>query len=150
MQKLFSKFFSIFFFLKINRISTEFFFTYKRIAKIIFNIFSEFFVFEKFFYENFVFTNFFFVKIFLSIFFGENFFFYTNISTMIFFTIFSRIPSVFDVCEIMYFAKFFIRNFVYCEFFCFTILVWGKKNCKYSQRWTWIPILKMFLFSEKK
>ena len=27
----------------------------------------------------------------------------------------------------MYFAKFFIRNFAYCEFFCFAILVYGKK-----------------------
>ena len=34
---------------------------------------------------------------------------------------------VFDVCEIMYFAKFLIQNFAYCEFFCFAILVYGKK-----------------------
>ena len=26
----------------------------------------------------------------------------------------------------MYFAKFFIRNFAYCEFFCFAILVYGS------------------------
>ena len=34
---------------------------------------------------------------------------------------------VFDVCEIMYFAKFFIRNFDYCEFFRFALLEYGKK-----------------------
>ena len=62
------------------------------------------------------------------IFFGENFSFHKNISAKIFFTIFSRVSFVSDVCEIMYFAKFFIRNFAYCEFFCFAILVYGKKS----------------------
>ena len=64
------------------------------------------------------FEKFFFYKLF----FGENFF------IEFFFTIFSRIYFVFDVCEIMYFAKFFIRNFPYYEFFCFAILVYEKKN----------------------
>ena len=59
--------------------------------------------------------------------FGESFSFHKNISAKIFFTIFSRIPFVFDVCEIKYFAKFFIWKFAYCEFFCFAILVYGKK-----------------------
>ena len=45
----------------------------------------------------------------------------------IFFTIFSQISFVFDVCELMYIAKFFIRNFATCEFFCSEILVYGKK-----------------------
>ena len=30
----------------------------------------------------------------------------------------------------MYFAKFSIRNFAYCKFFCFAILVYGRKSCK--------------------
>ena len=70
---------------------------------------------------------FFLVKIFLSNFFWRKFSFHKNISAKIFFTIFSRISFVFDICEIMYFAKFFIRNFACCEFFCFAILVYGKK-----------------------
>ena len=100
--------FSIFF-SKINRISTEFFFKYTKIAKIIFLIFFQFFFSKNFFYDNF------FYKFFLSIFFGENFSFHKNICAKIFLTIFSRIAFVFDVCEIMYFAKNFIRNFAYCE-----------------------------------
>ena len=80
--------------------------------------------------------------------------FHKNISAKIFFTIFSQISFVFDVCEIMYFAKIFIRNFAYCEFFCFAILVYGKKNCNFFlqfffQRWTWIPNLKFFFFWNK-
>ena len=31
----------------------------------------------------------------------------------------------------MYFAKFPIQNFACCEFFCFAILVYGKKNCDF-------------------
>ena len=59
-----------------------------------------------------MFYTFFFGEIFYyRIFFGENFSFHKNISAKIFFTIFSRISFVFDVCEIMCFAKFFIRNF---------------------------------------
>ena len=93
-------------------------------------------------------------KFFRKIFFGENFSFHKNVSAKIFFTIFSGISFVFDVCEIMYFANFFIQNFAYCEFFCFAILVYGKKNCKFFlrflfQRWTWIPNLNMFLFWKK-
>ena len=108
-------------FFSINRISTEFFFKYKKISKMIFNIFLTF-SFEKFFFgENF----------FYRIFFGETFSFHKNISAKIFFTICSRISFVFDLYEIMYFAKFFIRIFAYCEFFCFAIVVYGKKNCKF-------------------
>ena len=82
----------------------------------------------KFCSKQFFSTNFFLVKIFLSNFFGENLSFHETIAAKIFFTIFARIYFVFDVCEIMYFAKFFIRNFAYCEFFCFAILVYRKKK----------------------
>ena len=132
------KIFAIFFFSKNNRILTEFFFKYKKIAKISFKIVSEFICSKDFFYENFFLQIFFLVKIFFfqfflgenffyPIFFGENFSFHKNISATIFFTIFSRISFVFDVCEIMYFTQFFIRNFAYCDFFCFAMLVYGKK-----------------------
>ena len=115
-QKLFSKFFR-FFFSKINRISTKFFFKYKKIDEIILKIFFKFF-FSKNFFCDFFSTNFFFGEnFFYRIFFGENGSFHKNISVKIFFTIFSRISFVFYVCQIMYFAKFFIRNFAYCEFF---------------------------------
>ena len=40
-------------FSKINRIPTEFFFKYEKISKIIFKILFEFFFSENFFYENF-------------------------------------------------------------------------------------------------
>ena len=74
---------------------------YKKIAKITFKI---------------CFENFFFGKnIFYRIFFGKNFSFHKNI----FF--------VFDVCEIMYFAKFFIRNFAYWEFFVLQFWCTEKK-----------------------
>ena len=103
------------------------FFKYKNVSEIIFKIVSNFF-FEKFFLRKLFSSNFVFVKIFIiEYFFGENCSFQKNISAKIFFTTFSWISFVFDVCEIMYFAKFFIRNFAYCEFFCFVILVYGKK-----------------------
>ena len=51
-------------------------------------------------------------------------------SAKIFFTIFSRISFVFNVCEIMYFAKF-LFEILLAIFFCFAILVYGKENCKY-------------------
>ena len=84
---------------------------------------------------------------------GENFSFHKNISTKIFFTIFSSISFVFDVCGIMYFAKSFIRNFAHCEFFFLQFWCTGK-NCKFFlqfffQRWTWILNLKRFLFWKK-
>ena len=107
--KIFSIFFS-----RINRISTEFFFKYKKIAKIIIKIFFKLFCFVHFFYENFS--------------------FHKNISAKIVFTIFSRISFVFDVCEIMYFAKFFIVNFAYCKLFCFCNFGVRKKNCKFFLR----------------
>ena len=94
-----------------------------------FKIFFRIFFFEKFFS-----TNFFLVKIFFIEFFLQQFFFSQKYFCEDFFTIFSRISFVFDVCEIKYFAKFFIRNFAYCEFFCFEILVYGKKNCKFFLR----------------
>ena len=102
----------------------------------------------KFFFYNFFFFG---ENFFSRIFYGEHFSFHKKISAKIFFTIFLRISFVFDVCEIMYFAKFFIRNFAYCKFFCFAILVFGKKNCKFFLRpffqwWTWIPNFKIFLF----
>ena len=126
--KIFSIFFS-----KINRISTEFFFKYKKISKIILKKFFEF-VFLKIFCTIIFFYKFFFGKNFYyRIFFGENFSFHKNISAKIFFTIFLRIPFVFDICEIMYFAEFFIRNFAYCEFFCFALFVYIKKKLKKSK-----------------
>ena len=64
---------------------------------------------------------------FYKFFFGKNFSFHKNISAKIFFTIFSRISFVFDVCEIMYFAKFFIRNFASCEFFVLQFWCTEKK-----------------------
>ena len=85
-------------------------------------------MFRIFFFRTIFFSNFFLVKIFsYRIFFGENLSFYKNISAKIFFTIFLRIYFVFDVCEIMYFEKFCIGNFAYWEFYCFAILVHGKK-----------------------
>ena len=100
-----SKFFR-FILSKINRISTEFFFKYKEIAKIIFKIFSKFFFYDNFFLQIFFCENFYY-----RVFFGENFSFHKNISAKIFFTIFSRISFVFDVCETMYFANFFVLQF---------------------------------------
>ena len=129
MQQLFSKFFSIFFFSKINRILTEFFLNIKKLPKLFPNFF-----FEKFFLRKFFSINFFFGENYLyRILFGENFSFYKNISAKIFFTIYSRISFVFDVCETMYFAKFFIRNFAYCEFFRFAILVDGNSIFRYKR-----------------
>ena len=54
---------------------------------------------------------FFFHRIFLS----RNFSFHKNIS------------FVFDVCEIMYFAKIYIRSFAYCEVFVLQFWCTGKK-----------------------
>ena len=132
-----------FFFRELTEFQPNFFSNIKKLPKLVLKFFSNFFL-RKFFSTNF----------FYRIFFGENFSFHKNISATIFFTIFSRISFVFDVCEIMYFARFFIRNFAYCVFFRFAILVYGKKNCKFFlrfffQRWTWIPNLKMFLFWKK-
>ena len=140
------------FFSNINRISTEFFFKYKKIAKFIFKIFFDFF--SKFFFTKTLFYKFFFGENFFIEFFCRKFFFSQKYFCEDFFTILSRISFVFDVCEIMYLAKFFIRNFAYCEFFCFAILVYRKRNCKFFlrfffQRWTWIPNLKIFLFWKK-
>ena len=64
----------------------------------------------------------------------------------------------------MYFAKFFIRNFAYCEFILFEIFVYGKKNCKYFLRFFLLAmnvntksekknrrnILEIFLYLKKK
>ena len=134
------KIFSICFLRKLTEIQPNVFFKYKKIAKIILKNFFEYFFRKFFFYEHFFrfflrqiclrkffFTNFFFVKIFIIEFFWRKFFFHKNISAKIFFTVFSRISFVFDVCEIVYFAQFFIPNFAHCEFFCFAILVYGKK-----------------------
>ena len=65
----------------------------------------------KFFFRQFFFGEYFFYRIF----FGENFSFHKNIS------------SVFDVCEIMYFAKFYIRNFAYCVVFVLQFWCTEKK-----------------------
>ena len=97
-----------------------------------FGIYFRKFVFLRNFTEfslwKFVSTNFFFWwKSLLSNFFCRKFFFSQKYFCEDFFTIFSRIYFVFDVCEIMYLAKFFIRNFAYCEFFRFAILVYRKK-----------------------
>ena len=40
---------------------------------------------------------------------------------------FYEIFFLFDVCEIMYFAKFFIRNFAYYEFFVLQFWCTEKK-----------------------
>ena len=125
--KIIFKIFFNFFFPKINRISTEFFFKYEKKMPKLFSKFFPNFFFETFFFTKILFYNFFWWKFFYRIFFGEHFSVHKNISAKIVFTIFSRISFVFDVCEIMYFAKFFIRNFRYCEFFCFAISVYGKK-----------------------
>ena len=129
LPKLFFKFFSNFFFRKI--FSTKIFsknlflknFFYANFFLKVFllkNFFYENFFLQIFFWWNFFSTNFFLVKFFFyRIFFGENFSFHKNISAKIFFTIFPRIYFVFVVCEIMYFANFFIRNFAYCEFSLF-------------------------------
>ena len=109
-QKLFSKLFR-FFFSKINRISIEFFFKYKKIAKIILKFFVEFFFFKK------ICTNIFFYKFFFWWkFLVSNFSFHKNISAKIFFTIFSRISFVFDVCEILYSKFCLLRFFLFCNF----------------------------------
>ena len=80
--------------------------------KLFFKFFLNFF-FEKFFVGKYFSTNFVFGdNFYYRIFFGENFSFHENIST--------------EICEIMYFAELFIRNFDYCEFF-FAILMYGKK-----------------------
>ena len=108
----FSKFFQ-FFFSKINRILTEFFSNIKKLRKLFSKFFSNFF-FRKIFFTKIFFYKFLFGENFYyRIFFGENFSFHKNISAKIFFIIFSRMSFVFDVCEIMYFANFFIRNFAY-------------------------------------
>ena len=122
MQKLFFKFKKI---LKICFFENwpNFLSNIKKLQKLFAKFFSNFF-FEKFSLRKFFFTIFFF---------GENFV-YRIFLAKIFFTIFSRISFVFDVWKIMYFAKFFIRNFAYCEFFCFVILVYGKNNCKFFLR----------------
>ena len=78
MQKLFSKFFR-FFYSTINRNSTEFFFKNKKIAKIIFKIFFEFFFSKNFFYENFFLQIFFWWKFILSNFFLAKIFLFTKI-----------------------------------------------------------------------
>ena len=102
--------------------------------------------FENFFHEHFFRENFF-RKIFVMKIFFEKFFFVDN------FSFYTNISFVFDVCEIMYFANFVIRNFAYCEFF--VLQFWcTEKNCQFFlqfffQRWTWIPNLKMFLFWKK-
>ena len=99
---------------------SNFFFRKSFLTKIFFYKF----VFSKnFFYENFSLQICFWWQFFLSNFFWRKFFFHKNISAKICFTILSGISFVFDVCEIMYFAKFFIWNFAYFEFFCFAILV---------------------------
>ena len=114
MPKLFKKIFSSSFF------SKNFFdFFFQKI------FFTKIFSYKFFFGENFYYRIFFGENFYYRIFFGENFYFQKNISAKIVFTIFSRISFVFDVCEIMYFAKFFILNFAYCDFFCFAILVHG-------------------------
>ena len=145
----FAKFFVQFFFLKINRILTDFFSNIKKLPKLFVKFFSNFFL-RKFFSTNFFLVEIFFIEFFLA----KIFFFHKNISAKIFFTIFSRISFVFDVCEIIYFAKFFIRNFAYCEFFCFAILSYGKKIVNFFCDFFFSDERKYqvwkFFFSEKK
>ena len=113
------------FFRKLTEFQPNFFSNIKKFPKLLLQFFSIFFS-KKFFYENFFLQMFFWWKFCYRIFFGENLSFHKTVSAKIFFTIFSRISFEFDVCEIMYFAECFIRNFAYCEFFCFAILVYGK------------------------
>ena len=61
------------------------------------------------------------MKIFIIVFFWQKFFFSQKYFREDFLTIFSQISFVFDIFEIMYFAKFFIRNFAYCQLFRFAI-----------------------------
>ena len=133
MQKLFTKFFR-FFFSKINRILTEFSFKYKKIAKTIFKIFFEFFFFfDQFFVRRFFLQIFFLVKIFIIEIFLATIFLFTKIFLRRFFSQYFREFLLYFVCEIMYFAEFFIQNFAYCDFICFAILVYGKKIVHFSR-----------------
>ena len=128
MQELFSKFYR-FFFRKLTEFQPNFFSNIKKLT----NLFLKFFFFEKFFlqkfFSNFFFfenfflrtlfsTNFFLVNIFMIEFFLAKIFLFTKIFLWrLFSQYFREFFFLFDVCEIMYFAKFFIRNFTYCEFF---------------------------------
>ena len=135
MQKLFSKFF----FSKNNQILTEFFFKYKKIAKIIFKIFL-----KNFSYGNFFLQIFFWWKFFLSNFFWRKFFFsqkyffedfFHNIFAN-FFCIWCLLNNVF--CEIFYSKFCLLRIFLCCNFEIFFPI--------FFQRWTWIPNLKMLAY----
>ena len=143
-----------FFFRKLIEFRPNFFSNIKKLPKLFLKFFSNFF-FENFFVWKYFSTNFFFEEnVYHRIFFRENLSFYKNISAKIFFTILSRISFVFDVCEIMYFAEFFIRNFAYCDFFLFCNYGVRKKNCKFflqffSSDECEYQIWKYF-FSEKK
>ena len=121
MTKTIFKIFFEFFFLKKffvrKYFSIIFFFWWKFFARKYFS--TIFFFGENFLRENSLLQFFFGENFYYRIFFCENFSFQKNISAKIHFTIISRISFVFDVCEIMYFAEFFIRNFGYCDFlFC--------------------------------
>ena len=138
-----------FFFRKLTEFQPNFFSNIKKSPKLFLKFFSNFFLFEKFFSIK-IFFNFFFRKVFfswqflLSNFLWRKFFFSQKYFCDDFFNnIFGNFLCI-----------WYLRNFAYCEFFYFAILVYGKKNCKFFlqffyQRWTWIPNLKMFLFWKK-
>ena len=101
---------------------------WKKFPKLFLNNFSNFFFSKNFFYGNFFYKFFFGKNFYYRTFFGEKFSFHKNISAKIF----SQYLREFFLY--LMFAKFFIGNFAYCEFFCFVILVYGKKNCKFFLR----------------
>ena len=123
--KIIFKIFSVFF-SKTNRISTEFFFKYKKIAKIIFKIFSKFFFFRKFFS-----TNFFLWKFLLSNFFWRTFFFSQKYFCENFFhNIFANFFCIWCLqnnvfCEIFYSKFCLLRIFLFCNFGV------QKKKCEF-------------------
>ena len=79
--------------------------------------------FSNFFFEQIIFgENFFYL-----IFFGENFCFHKNIFCEDFFTIFSRISFVFDVCEIMYLRNFLFEILLIAIFFVLQFRCTEKK-----------------------
>ena len=148
LPKLFLKWFSNFFFSKnffyenyfeffYYRISTEIFFKYKKIAKIIFKIFFEIFFLEKFFLRKFV-SNFFFEKFFSRKVFATNFFFCWKFLLWNFFwwKFFFSQKYFCEDCFHNIFANFFciwcLRNNVFCGILLFVLQFWcmEKKNKK--------------------
>ena len=120
---IFKNFFD-FFFRKLTEFQPNFFSNIKKLPKLFRKFFSNIF-----FRNNFFSTNFFLVNIFDIEFFLAKIFFSQKYFCEDFFLQYFR-----DFLLYLMFAKFFIRNFAYCEFFCFAILVYRKKYCKFFLR----------------